>query len=71
MKTLLMASLVTGSQLQLSWSTNAAAYALESTDYLPASHWKAVTNDAVVIGEQMRITIRTEGGSQFYRLHKP
>ncbi len=63
--------MLNGSAAQLNWTTNASAYALESSGTLAQGPWTPVTNSPVVVGDQKTVTVGTAGGSRFYRLKKP
>jgi hypothetical protein len=56
--------------LQLSWSTSAVGYVLESTTNLPAQAWSPVTNSIVTNGEFFSVSVKITGSKQFYRLRK-
>ena len=53
----------------ISWQTSATNFVLESTSGLgPESNWVPVTNQPVLIGDQVTVTLDTTGQIQFYRL---
>jgi hypothetical protein len=61
-----------GNELILSWSTNAAGFALQSTLKLtPPVVWIDSTNPPAVIGGQLTVTNSLSGPARFYRLKKP
>ena len=60
-----------GNELILSWPTNAAAFALQSTFNLTAPvTWIDSTNPPAVICGQLTVTNSLSGPAQFYRLRK-
>jgi len=60
-----------GSELILSWPTNASGFALQSTlDLTPPVTWLDSTSVPAVIGAQFTLTNATAGGARFYRLRK-
>lgn len=58
--------------VQLRWPTNAPSYQLESAATLPAASgdWTAVTNQAMVIGQDFALAIDATEPRKFFRLHK-
>jgi len=59
-----------GMQVQLSWVTNSAGYALESATSLPAPAWTVVTNVPAVINDQFAVTVGAGDSQRFFRLHR-
>jgi len=58
-----------GHELILSWPTNAAGFALQSTlDLTPPITWLDSTNLPAVIGAHFTLTNSTSGDTRFYRL---
>ena len=63
---------LTNRQIVVSWPDAAAGFNLQSTTNLASqSSWAAVTNVAVVVGEQRNVSLPPANTSQFYRLKKP
>jgi len=60
-----------GSNVILSWSTNAPGFNLESTLNLAAPAWNPVSPDPVVVNGQNVVTNPIAGAQQFYRLRFP
>ena len=61
-----------GNELILSWSTNAAAFTLQSTlNLTPPVTWMDSTKSPALIGAQFTVTNTLTGSGQFYRLRKP
>jgi len=58
-----------GHTVRLSWTTNAADYALESTPSLAPAQWTAVSATTSVVGGQITVT-QPAAGTRFYRLAK-
>ena len=58
----------TPNHLLLSWSTPAAAFAVQQNPDLNPAHWTTLTNASVVVGSQNQVTLPTSQGSMFYRL---
>jgi hypothetical protein len=60
-----------GNELILSWPTNAAGFALQSTVGLsPSITWNDCTNTPTIVGTQFILTNNISSGAQFYRLRK-
>ncbi len=59
-----------GSNVQISWPTNAADFNLESTITLTSPSWGPV-GGAVVVGTNNVVTVSNPTGNAFYRLQKP
>ncbi len=60
-----------GTDLVLSWPTNAPGFKLQSAQELRAStSWAEVTNAPAVVGADFVVTNRSANGSHFYRLQK-
>ena len=57
-----------GPAVQLSWSTNASRYVLQSNDQLARTGWRAVTNAPVVAGNQMVVTVEATAAQRYFRL---
>ncbi len=63
--------MLAGSNIILSWSTNAVGYTLQSTtNFSDASSWRAVTNMPNPVAGQFYVTNDTAAGRSFYRLIK-
>ncbi len=61
----------TGSELVLSWRTNASGFKLQSAQELsPSPTWTDFTNPPAVLGAEFVVTNISSLGSQFYRLKK-
>lgn len=62
----------TNGNVTLSWPVGAAGFVLQMTDQLTTSvNWTAVTNTALVVGEQKTVTLQPTSGTRFYQLRKP
>jgi hypothetical protein len=59
-----------GGVIELSWPTNAADYALESSTNLTTQVWSPVTNTAALVGDQFAVQLETVEPHQVYRLRK-
>ena len=60
-----------GSQLLLSWPTNAPGFTLQTTPTLgSAESWADVPTTPALVGDQYVVTNTSPGGGGFYRLHK-
>ena len=60
-----------GTELILSWPTNATGFTLQSTlDLKPPVTWLDSTKVPAVIGSHFTLTNITSGGARFYRLRK-
>ena len=55
-------------QSTLQWSTNAVAYALQSSVFCDSGPWSDVTNQPVVVGSLYSVTVDALGPQRFYRL---
>jgi hypothetical protein len=62
--------LVNANTVVLSWLTNAAGYALQSTPGFSSPSWQGVTNSPTTAGSKYQVTNTTTGGDRFYRLRK-
>jgi hypothetical protein len=60
-----------GSDLVLSWPTNASAFGLEFATELPATNWNSATPPALTSGESLVVTNAMTAEKVFYRLRKP
>ena len=58
-----------GNAVRLSWPTNAADYALQSTVSLASPQWTPVSASSTVVGGQITVT-QPVAGTRFYRLSK-
>jgi hypothetical protein len=56
--------------IQLSWPTNAVAYALESATNLSAQAWSPVTNSVAINADLFTVQLEISGSNRFYRLRK-
>lgn len=56
--------------LEISWSSNAAGYVLESTSSLRPAAWTAVPGAPAEVGGQFKVTVVPEGAARFYRLRR-
>jgi len=61
---------VDAATLQLSWSTNAAGFVLESATNLSAQAWSRVTNSVTTNGDFFFVELDITGSRQFFRLRK-
>jgi len=59
-----------GSSVALSWPVSGDNYALEFTDNLASSNWRAVTDSPTLSGNTYTLQIPADAGSRFFRLHK-
>ena len=60
-----------GSELILSWPTNAAGFTLQSTlNVTPPSSWIDSTDQVATVGAQFTVTNAISGGARFYRLKR-
>jgi len=59
------------SAVQLSWTTNAPSFHLESAETLPATSWRAVTNSLSIVGGEFAITPTNAGSQRYFRLRRP
>ncbi len=57
--------------VQITWATDFAGHILEYASQLPASGWSTVTNDVVLAGDRLSVTLDTAVSERFYRLRKP
>jgi len=57
-----------GSQIVLSWPTNATGFALQSTTNLTSGSWSNVTSGIATIGSNYVYTNTPSGTSGFFRL---
>jgi uncharacterized repeat protein (TIGR03803 family) len=65
-------SRVSGSELVLSWPTNALGFILQSAaDLNSPTNWIDSTNSPTVVGAQFTVTNSISASAQFYRLKKP
>jgi surface-anchored protein len=55
---------------QLTWSTNAVGFNLETTTNLVTGTWIAATNTPVISGDEYSVTLDLSAPQQFYRLKK-
>jgi hypothetical protein len=57
-------------EVTLSWSTNAAGWALESAAAVTPAAWNPVTNGVGVVGANFSLNLNMAGAQQYFRLHK-
>ena len=57
-------------KVTLSWPTNAAGWALESTAAVIPAAWHPVTNDVGIVGANFSLTLNMAGAQQCFRLRK-
>lgn len=57
-------------ELTLSWSTNAAGWALESAAAMIPAAWNPVTNTVGIVGTNFYLSLTTIGAQQYFRLRK-
>lgn len=55
---------------ELSWSTNALDYRLESAATPAAATWNLVTNTSVIAGDLCKVQLEAAGPQRFFRLRK-
>jgi hypothetical protein len=55
---------------ELSWSTNAVGWNVESAMSLRGASWQVVTNNPGIVGTNYTVTVGTTNAQQFFRLHK-
>jgi hypothetical protein len=60
----------TGSDVQVSWSTNFSNYTLETSDTLAPDSWNAVTNAVQTVGTDWAVTLSPEDGARYFRLRQ-
>ena len=56
--------------VEISWSTNAFRYTLESATNIPATTWNPVTNNALMNGDLFTVQLDTSGPQRLFRLRK-
>ncbi len=59
-----------GTNVVISWPTNATGYALLQNSNVTTTAWAAVTNASNVDGTNLTVTLPALGGQEFYRLQK-
>jgi hypothetical protein len=59
-----------GDNAVVSWPAAASSYSLESTTSLSAPNWSAVSQTAVLTGDQMTVTLPISQGPMYLRLRK-
>jgi hypothetical protein len=59
-----------GSAIQISWSTNAAGFVLQSAPVIPAANWQTVTQPAMVTNGQNALAWSNTTYNQFFRLKR-
>jgi hypothetical protein len=57
-------------EVELRWNTNDLGCTLETTLALPSASWQAVTNNAVIIGEQYVVALGAAEPRRYFRLRK-
>jgi hypothetical protein len=57
-------------EVTLSWSTNAAAWALESAAAVTPVAWNPVTNGVGLVGTNFSLNLNMAGAQQYFRLRK-
>lgn len=57
--------------VNLTWSTNAVGWTLETTTTLLPVNWQTVTNVPVTMTTNFSLTVSNGSAAQFFRLHKP
>ena len=57
-----------GSQIQLTWPTNATGFRLQSSAAVGASVWGDVTNTATTVAGYYQVTVSPSGVSRYFRL---
>jgi len=57
-------------RIQVSWSTNATGFALESTPALVPPAWQSVTQTPVIVGNSKFVTFTNPAGHSYFRLKK-
>ena len=62
---------VVGTQIQLSWPTNASAFHLQSAASIAPTAWSDVTNVPAASGGFYRVNVNATGASRYFRLLKP
>ena len=60
----------TSNEVILSWSTNAAGWALESTIAVTPAVWNPVTNGVGIVGTNFSLNLNMAGAQQNFRLRK-
>ncbi len=60
-----------GSQVLISWPTNATGFGLQSSDtLLPAANWASEPTPPALVGDQNVVTLEVSVGAKFFRLKK-
>jgi len=59
-----------GTSVRISWSTNAAGFALQSTAEIATANWQAVTQALLVINGQNTLVVSNAIENQFFRLKR-
>ena len=62
---------VVGTEIQLSWPTNASAFHLQSAASIAPAAWSDVTNVPAALGGFYRVNVNATGASSYFRLLKP
>lgn len=62
---------VVGTEIQLSWPTNANAFHLQSAASIAPAAWSDVTNVPAALGGFYRVNVNATGASSYFRLLKP
>jgi hypothetical protein len=61
---------VVGTNVVVSWPTNALGFSLQSSTNLTAASWSNVTNTAAIVGTNYSVTLGARQQKQFFRLKK-
>jgi thiol-disulfide isomerase/thioredoxin len=64
-----LASRLNGSQLLLSWPTQAQAFTLEATTNLAGTNWTAWPTPPTVLDGTNTVSVTAEGSPRYFRLH--
>jgi hypothetical protein len=52
----------------LAWSTNAVGFALQETDWFPATNWTLVPIPPITVANENQVTVTPLSSNRFYRL---
>jgi hypothetical protein len=58
----------TANTVVLAWPTNAAGFALQSSDMISPASWSNVTNPTTVLGSENIFTTSASGSNRYFRL---
>jgi len=67
----LLAIAGSGTNVILSWTTNAAGFRLVANTNLTTTNWQTVTNPINIVIDQNQVTVPAAGAASFFRLQNP